>query len=370
MSHSNHSSRSGVRSSSLRHTLPNQTSHSSNHGPKKSSKPVASAALMSAAFQQHFVDSNRLKLPLIRPAQSTNQSNNRRAKSGLTLAQQLGIEPMPRPQLTQSEWSEIESLAIKRGSDSNGCPICCEAFKLEPQVLLSCCHSFHVACLNSFERFAKNSNHQLSCPCCRSVDYEKRLITTGAVYWHDQCARLIQRVWRGHHVRKQYRHIKRTRAPGRDQPEKRRAFFWDRMTDTMNALAGDTEIDDLLNEFDMSIAMSRSALDAVMDRNHANDVNKVDAHYWLQIQKAARARGDDDCPICCTSINTSGRACALLSCSHVIHDACLAAFERFHAGNEAPGLVEATPDRVITAPVSCTCPLCRQQYQKVLFAND
>lgn len=52
------------------------------------------------------------------------------------------------------------------------------------QVLLSCSHVFHKACLQSFERFSGIR----SCPLCRASDYQKKVINDGADAYRSRCA--------------------------------------------------------------------------------------------------------------------------------------------------------------------------------------
>lgn len=97
---------------------------------------------------------------------------------------------------------------------------------------------------------------------------------------------------------------------------------------------------------------------------------------WSKVQARVAARGDIDCPVClgpiigCASLGHGGcssssanddKNCgqshcavfrterlALLSCSHVFHERCLAAFEAF-----------------ALSPTARTCPVCRSQYSKM-----
>ena len=57
-------------------------------------------------------------------------------------------------------------------SSSAPCAICREPFGVDAQVILSCTHVFHRACLASFERFV--GAEKRSCPICRKASYERR----------------------------------------------------------------------------------------------------------------------------------------------------------------------------------------------------
>lgn len=84
----------------------------------------------------------------------------------LSMAQKRGLLPIPAPisPVRQSAWQNIESRLIERGEGH--CPICMEGFKGGGEVLLSCSHLFHLACLTSFENFMQR-NEERSCPICR-----------------------------------------------------------------------------------------------------------------------------------------------------------------------------------------------------------
>ena len=107
-------------------------------------------------------------------------------------------------------------------------------------------------------------------------------------------------------------------------------------------------MDHFLAALDLSLqtARSRMAVAAVVD--------------WDAVLARARARGDGDCAICLCGLDPIHRPCAVLrhavvhtkpvrlttsnrSCSHVFHDTCVAALERFCS--DAPR----------------TCPICRVQ---------
>ena len=86
-----------------------------------------------------------------------------RKQPTLTLAQRMGLAEAPEPELTCSEWEAIADISRDRGASLEPCVICCEHFKDEKQVLLSCGHVFHRACLRSWERHSKSR----CCPVCR-----------------------------------------------------------------------------------------------------------------------------------------------------------------------------------------------------------
>ncbi|XP_037691664.1 RING finger protein 32 isoform X2 [Choloepus didactylus] len=127
----------------------------------------------------------------------------------LTLAQKLGLfEPPPLP-LSADEWEKVKQRSIMQGDSVQPCPICKEEFGLHPQVLLSCSHVFHRACLQAFEKFTNKK----TCPLCRKNQYQTRIIHDGARLFKIKCATRIQAYWRGYIVRKWYRNLRKTVPP-------------------------------------------------------------------------------------------------------------------------------------------------------------
>ena len=85
-----------------------------------------------------------------------------------------------------------------RDDSKRPCCICQEHFGVHQQVLLSCTHVFHRACLRAFEQHSGVR----SCPLCRQHDYQARLINVSqkihvcksSTICHRSClARLIRR---------------------------------------------------------------------------------------------------------------------------------------------------------------------------------
>ena len=78
-------------------------------------------------------------------------------------------------------WTEVKAKALAR--EENECPICFNQFVIYKQtVLLDCSHLYHQNCLDNFEKFDKEANHDLpssgqhSCPMCRHPNYKKILV--------------------------------------------------------------------------------------------------------------------------------------------------------------------------------------------------
>eukprot|EP00798_Chlamydomonas_sp_ICE-L_P019943 gene19943-26651_t len=178
----------------------------------------------------------------------------------MTLAQKLGLIPKPAPLLTEQEWDDQHLKSRLRQDSDQECPICREQFKEEAQVLLSCSHVFHKACLTSFEKFA----HTRSCPLCRATRYQKKAIQDGKLLWKQQCATLIQAHVRGYLARLKYKKYRRHNAPSnpalkRKWASERLQEENDRMLKEMDDEVGD--IDALFAELDASLAESRKVGD-------------------------------------------------------------------------------------------------------------
>ncbi|CAK6434189.1 unnamed protein product, partial [Pipistrellus nathusii] len=262
----------------------------------------------------------------------------------LTLAQKLGLcEPPPLP-LSSDEWEQVKQRSVSQGDSSQPCPICREEFQLRPQVLLSCSHVFHRACLQAFEKFTSKK----ACPLCRRSQYQTRVIHDAARLFRAQCATRIQACWRGHVVRKWYWDLRRTLPP--TDAKLRRKFFEEKFTEISQRMlcSYHTDIDELFAEIDHCLAVNRSVLQQ-LDGQCGRRLMDDD---WQEIQAQALQREPAECSICLAPLAGSGprpRSTVLLSCSHVFHHACLLALEQFSLGDSSP---------------FHACPLCRACYQK------
>ncbi|XP_030045772.1 RING finger protein 32 [Microcaecilia unicolor] len=270
----------------------------------------------------------------------------------LSLAQKLGLVEAPSLPLTVAEWNKVKRRSIEQGDSSQPCVICREEFELHPQVLLSCSHVFHKACLQAFEKFTGRK----ICPMCRKMQYQTRVIHDGARLFKTKCATRIQACWRGYIVRKWYKNIRRTIPP--QNIKLRKIFFTEKFEEISNRLlrSYDTNIDAFFSEIDDCIAASRNVLQQ-LDKKSVPEISEAE---WEKIQIQAVRREIFDCPICimplcltnyiqsCPGNSTApcSRQTVLLSCSHVFHHTCLQAFEDFSFGEIH------------------ICPLCRSCYQK------
>uniref|UniRef100_UPI0037E82C13 RING finger protein 32 n=1 Tax=Semicossyphus pulcher TaxID=241346 RepID=UPI0037E82C13 len=268
----------------------------------------------------------------------------------LTLAQKLGLVASPVGKLTEDKWMQVKARSVQQGESAQPCAICREEFRLQPQVLLSCSHVFHRACLQAFERFSGRK----CCPMCRKEKYETRVIHDAARLFRHQCATRIQACWRGYVAQKRYRQLRKTVCP--KDKRLRRKFFETKLQELNDSFVRycHTDTEAFLSDINRSLSASRRVFQQ-LERKSVSEPREDD---WDRIQSQVLKRGDRDCPICLTALcsqsvpteagasNPHRRRAVLLSCSHLIHQRCLEAFEAFEA--------ESRP----------SCPLCRSVYYK------
>ncbi|XP_029979019.1 RING finger protein 32 isoform X2 [Sphaeramia orbicularis] len=272
----------------------------------------------------------------------------------LTLAQKMGLVPCPAERLTEDQWAQVKVRSVEQGESAQPCAICREEFRLKPQVLLSCTHVFHRACLQAFERFSGKK----CCPMCRRQRYETRVIHDAARLFRHQCATRIQACWRGYSVRQWYRNARKTICP--KDKQLRRKFFEAKLQELNDSFVRycHTDMEAFLSDIDHSLSSSRRVFQE-LERKQISEPQEDD---WDRIQSQVIQRGFWDCPICLTPLHSPNltteaqgsqhlqpRHTALLSCSHLFHQLCLEAFESF------------------TADSRPSCPLCRSAYHKKII---
>lgn len=316
----------------------------------------------------------------------------------LTLAQQLGLRQAPQPHLTPEQWHAVEQQAIERRSALSGCCICCDSLAHRVCVLLSCAHVIHHSCLASLERFTIRAAQSLGhasqsvhhcCPMCRSVDYEKRTTEMPRRECRLAAAQTLQRLWRGVRVRMQIQHMS-------SSPERRYDALARCMTRRHNKLSAlmsqrESAIDALFAELDSSVAVSRSQINSAGREMQKINFSQQESESWQQARRQAKERlqlahksgEEEECAICvcplqplaastaATSTEASsldsvkGKSCVLLSCSHLLHANCLAAYEKFAQQSAiSSNNVEASHKH---PSVALQCPLCRSNYESQPF---
>lgn len=320
----------------------------------------------------------------------------------LTLAQKLGLVEAPEQLLSENDWQNVKTKSNERDDSKLPCVICKEDFGTQEQVLLSCSHVFHKACLQAFERFTGKK----TCPMCRREQYQTRVIHEGAKQHRNKCATMIQAAWRGYVVRCWYMKLRETVPP--TDPKLKKKFYASRLSSITDRMlrSCDFNIDVFLTEIDENLAASRAIF-----RNFDATFNIMSEEQWEEVQLKAVTRQELECPICLGALvlpdqlgngppssyttqdlhhamsslskqpdrpnssqktrgqgkdsviskitpqnnspaearccgKTGIRKTVLLSCSHVFHETCLATFEE------------------LTCEERPVCPVCRSLYQK------
>ena len=222
-------------------------------------------------------------------------------------------------------WREIGDRAKPRTGKDAACAICREEFKTNAtsrgQVLTSCAHCFHDACLKSFEQFLASISEERRCPCCqrgyrkvRIHEAKKEVVTEAAV--------TIQSAFRGFLVRN-------TLGPTSETARK----SW--MAGKLRALRKRVE----RSAEKRRGAMGTNTLDEDFSEASSSD-EEYDADIdWNAIVSKSLSYEDEDCSICArrfasasfvSSSTARSRATkvAFLSCSHRFHKNCIKTFEK------------------------------------------
>uniref|UniRef100_A0A3Q3EBZ9 Ring finger protein 32 n=1 Tax=Labrus bergylta TaxID=56723 RepID=A0A3Q3EBZ9_9LABR len=258
----------------------------------------------------------------------------------LTLAQKLGLVARPAGRLTEDEWRQVKARSVQQGESAQPCAICKEDFHLQPQVLLSCSHIFHRACLHAFERFSKACKK--CCPMCRKEPYETRVIRDAARLFRHRCATRIQACWRGYVARKRYRKLSKSVCP---KDERLRRKFFEAKVSLNDSFVRycHTDTEAFLSDINRSLSSSRRVFQQLERRN----VSEPGENDWDRIQSQVSSETHVKAPY--LQPWPTHRPTVLLSCSHIFHQPCLEAFEAF--------TVDSRP----------SCPLCRSAYHKKLI---
>ena len=167
-----------------------------------------------------------------------------------TLAEMRGlVKAAPKVEaMPQCEWDHIESQL--EGRKDAYCPICMEAFNQGREVLLSCSHMFHQACLSAFEKFMKSDER--CCPICRTARYQKKITRQGSKAYGIICVVKLQARIRGFLSRQKYYSIlKSFYRQGRGDQKQREKFYQREMTSITDKISKD--VDERKGELDCMI---------------------------------------------------------------------------------------------------------------------
>ncbi|XP_033726891.1 RING finger protein 32-like isoform X2 [Pecten maximus] len=199
----------------------------------------------------------------------------------LSLAQKMGLVEAPELPLTEQEWKSVKEKSNKRDDSKQPCVICKEDFGTQEQVLLSCTHVFHKACLQAFERFTGRK----TCPMCRRAEYQTRVIHEGAKEYRVICATKIQAAWRGYVVKSWYRKLRETVPP--NDPKLRQKFYEEKLSTITDRIVRscDFNVNTFLTEIDQSLEASRDIF-----RRFDETFNTISDDDWEAIQLKAVER--------------------------------------------------------------------------------
>eukprot|EP00041_Stephanoeca_diplocostata_P012307 m.206378 g.206378 ORF g.206378 m.206378 type:complete len:420 (+) comp18900_c0_seq2:418-1677(+) len=309
------------------------------------------------------------------------------------LAQRLNLVMPPPKELSGDDWNRVRAEAAARvsaqgpstsaaASDESLCPICLCEFGLRSQILLSCSHTFHQCCLQTYERHVGKR----VCPICRLQEYQGLRINDGAILYQNAMATRIQAVWRGFRCRKLLE--KKGKLPHailHTMCLNRMAAVTSRLTKITQS--NTTDIGQFLDALSVSSTNCKAVINLAYRRATQK---KLTNEHWDGILKFAQQRNRfrGECAICMSAFRTPSKCtkhdlslvvfssksksnkspsedgeqlvqsiadgpatviseCVLLSCTHVFHRQCLDALERYTFGD-----------------AFSTCPICRASYQR------
>jgi hypothetical protein len=260
------------------------------------------------------------------------------------------------------------------------------------EVLLSCSHVFHRACLASFERLVKDKEKH-SCPVCRARGYQKKITNHGLRAVEDACAVKLQALFRGWRSRRTYAVLLRCLYHGGGgSAATRHKYFTGELKTVAARLSaaaeeGTREAVSVLAVSDEALSRGRQLDDEfaafLLGRREADTALipcsesvpecavVLTQETWDETLSLCLSRGFGDCAICMTVLGGFGRLqgsslashrrCSLLSCTHVFHDRCISRFELLLLGGSLHDNEESCP----------RCPVCRQgPYQKRMLSID
>lgn len=213
----------------------------------------------------------------------------------LSLAQKMGLVDAPELPLSEQEWRSVKERSNKRDDSKQPCVICKEEFGTQEQVLLSCTHVFHKACLQAFERFTGRK----TCPMCRKEQYQTRVIHEGAKEYRILCATRIQAAWRGYVVKNWYKKLRETVPP--NDPKLRQKYYEEKLSTITDRIVRscDFNVNTFLTEIDENLEASRDIF-----RRFDETFHVISEEEWEGIQLKAVERQSQDCPICLTGLVT------------------------------------------------------------------
>ena len=259
-----------------------------------------------------------------------------------------------------SRWEEAAKLSELRSDSFHLCSICQQHFGLRPQVLLSCSHVFHKACLQSFEKFLDNLRHR-KCPLCREANYDKKNYDGGKKAYKIMCSVKLQSFWRMVQCSKKFEtslaeHYKTKNCDSR----LRRRFLLKHLNHANREVKASLEtrarrIDDVLAACESSLALSKSVFMKL------DGESELSQWMWRDSKRKALQRESLCCCICLeeAATNREKESLMLLPCSHVFHEPCFNSFEAFHI---QLAITKSSSYAKQATATNFFCPLCRGSY--------
>lgn len=175
----------------------------------------------SVALQHHFSLQSRTVNSVEGLTRMVDALPPEQPRGRLTLAQKMGLVPLPPPPPTEDDWRCVQARAALRQElhpiSTEKCSICHESFYAtseQGQIILSCSHVFHEQCFKQFERFMRAQHRlernsstvlsRLACPECRTTHYHKRTFFAGKALLQRVAIIRIQTAIRGYLARTLY----------------------------------------------------------------------------------------------------------------------------------------------------------------------
>ncbi|KAJ3064208.1 RING finger protein 32 [Podochytrium sp. JEL0797] len=281
----------------------------------------------------------------------------------------MGIVGAPPQLLSKHEWSVVkEKSRSTHATFRTDCAICCEPFAALTQVILSCSHSFHKACIKSYEKHTNSKR----CPLCRTVGYETLETTEAAAVFYNDAAIKIQSVWRMWILRKKYLRHRAENEP--THPLLKRKFHLDKLCVLNRTLdrqmeTENSEIEHVMREMEESLQVSRDAFEKfstifdepqdweeVLDKIYKRRANPLEESCSICLCELIPPLTNEKNVIAAAAdsgnmgTRKKPKRIAMLSCGHLLHEKCISNFERFNG-----------------AHVSHVCPICRFAYERTIF---
>lgn len=287
--------------------------------------------------------------------------------------------------LSEGEWRGVEGALA--GRRERACPICMQPFARDArELLLSCSHSFHQACLAAFERVCALRR----CPVCRAEGCSSRPTRAGSAAHRWLCALSIQGAWRALVARRELlRRRRELYRAGGGEAGRRRAFLGaelrrgaaeaavsegaiDREARAVLEASSGAAREGRLLDVQFAAMLRERAARVILFPPSEEPLAEETEERWAGRLALFLTRSRGECAICMGALGErqacSWRRAVLLSCAHgeppfptpqssvtraAFHDKCVRRLEVLGEGE-----------------AHAKCPCCRAAYSKRLLALD